>query len=95
MDILIINAGHGLQGPCLDAPLDAAMAMVRLDIASQTAMTRLFGQDLAGGVDPFGVPSPIECQSQERSPIQGARNRRRRTPACLYLPDTRHFWNRE
>lgn len=46
VDILINNAGHGLQGPFLDTPLDAAMAMVQLDIASLTAMTRLFGQDM-------------------------------------------------
>ena len=46
VDILINNAGHGLQGAFLDTPLDAAMAMVQLDIASLTAMTRLFGQDM-------------------------------------------------
>ncbi|WOA54435.1 SDR family NAD(P)-dependent oxidoreductase [Dickeya solani] len=46
VDILINNAGHGLQGPFLDTQLDAAMAMVQLDIASLTAMTHLFGQDM-------------------------------------------------
>jgi short-subunit dehydrogenase len=46
VEILINNAGHGLQGPFLDAPLDAALDMVQLDIASLTAMTRLFGDDM-------------------------------------------------
>lgn len=46
VEVLINNAGHGLQGPFLDSPLDAALAMIQLDIASLTAMTRLFGQDM-------------------------------------------------
>ena len=46
IEILINNAGHGLQGPFLDSPLDSALAMVQLDIASLTAVTHVFAQDM-------------------------------------------------
>ena len=46
IDILINNAGHGLQGPFLRAQLDAALAMVQLDVASLTAVTHVFAQDM-------------------------------------------------
>jgi short-subunit dehydrogenase len=46
IDILINNAGHGLQGPFLNEPLDRTLAMLNLDVVSLTAMTRLFAEDM-------------------------------------------------
>jgi len=46
VDVLINNAGHGLQGPFLDHAIDQSLAMIDLDIASLTTMTRLFAQDM-------------------------------------------------
>ena len=46
IDILINNAGHGLQGSFVDSPLEATLAMLQLDVASLTAVTHLFAQDM-------------------------------------------------
>jgi uncharacterized protein len=40
IDLMINSAGQKLRGPFLDGPLDAALAMVQLDIAGLAALTR-------------------------------------------------------
>src|SRR5438034_2618802 len=46
IDILINNAGHGLQGTFVNGTLDAALAMLQLDVVSLTAVTHVFAQDM-------------------------------------------------
>ena len=46
VDILINNAGHGLQGTFVDGTLDAALAMLQVDVVSLTALTHVFAQDM-------------------------------------------------
>jgi uncharacterized protein len=46
IEILINNAGHGVQGPFIDSKFEAALAMVQLDVASLTAVTHIFAQDM-------------------------------------------------
>jgi short-subunit dehydrogenase len=46
IDILINNAGHGLQGSFADARLEATLGMVQLDVASLTAITHVFAQGM-------------------------------------------------
>lgn len=46
IDILINNAGHGLQGTFVDGTLDGALAMLQLDVVSLTAATHVFVQDM-------------------------------------------------
>ena len=46
IDILINNAGHGQQVTFVDGTLDAALAMLQLDVVSLTAVTHVFAQDM-------------------------------------------------
>jgi uncharacterized protein len=46
IDILVNNAGHGLQGTFVDGTLDAALAMLQLDVVGLTAITHVFAQDM-------------------------------------------------
>jgi short-subunit dehydrogenase len=48
VDVLINNAGHGLQGPFVDSKLEAARAMLQLDVVSLTAVTHVFARDMRG-----------------------------------------------
>ncbi|WBG89999.1 SDR family oxidoreductase [Pantoea piersonii] len=46
VETLINNAGYGLQGRFLDHSLNESLDMINLDIASLTAITRLFAEDM-------------------------------------------------
>ncbi|WP_105635270.1 SDR family NAD(P)-dependent oxidoreductase [Cronobacter dublinensis] len=46
VETLINNAGYGLQGRFLDQALAKSLDMINLDIASLTAVTRLFAEDM-------------------------------------------------
>jgi short-subunit dehydrogenase len=40
IDIMVNDVGHELRGPFLDGPLDTALTMVRLDVASLIAVAQ-------------------------------------------------------
>lgn len=46
VDTLINNAGYGLQGSFLEQSLAESLDMITLDIASLTAVTRIFAEDM-------------------------------------------------
>jgi uncharacterized protein len=41
VDVLVNNAGMGLQGPVAELPLDRQLSMIQLNVTSLTALTRL------------------------------------------------------
>jgi uncharacterized protein len=62
IDIMVNDVGHELQGPFVDGPLDTALAMVQLDIASLTAVTRFLRKTEAyAGVKFLLVASLLAC----------------------------------
>jgi uncharacterized protein len=74
IDILINNAGHGLQGTFVDGTLDAALAMLQLDVVSLTAVTHLFAQDMRtrGGGKILLVASLLAYQGVEKFAVYAA-----------------------
>ncbi|MCA0939620.1 SDR family oxidoreductase [Salipiger pacificus] len=47
VSILVNNAGFGLHGAFVSHPVDATDEMLRVNVQSLTALTRLFGSDMA------------------------------------------------
>src|SRR6478672_4451033 len=74
IDILINNAGHGLQGTFVDGTLDAALAMLQLDVVSLTAVTHVFAQDMRtrGRGEILLVASMLAYQGVEKFAVYAA-----------------------
>jgi hypothetical protein len=74
IDTLINNAGHGLQGTFVDGTLDAALAMLQLDVVSLTAVTHLFAQDMRtrGRGEILLVASMLAYQGIEKFAVYAA-----------------------
>jgi hypothetical protein len=74
IDILINNAGHGLQGPFAEQKLDTTLAMLQLDVVSLTAVTHIFAQDMRtrGGGEILLVASLLAYQGVENFAVYSA-----------------------
>jgi uncharacterized protein len=74
IDTLINNAGHGLQGTFVDSTLDAALAMLQLDVVSVTAVTHVFAQDMRtrGRGEILLVASMLAYQGIEKFAVYAA-----------------------
>src|SRR6059036_2922654 len=47
IDVLLNNAGYGLQGDFLETPIERTMNMIQLNITTLTELTYLFGRGMA------------------------------------------------
>ncbi|MBI1651367.1 SDR family NAD(P)-dependent oxidoreductase [Hyphomicrobium sulfonivorans] len=47
IDILINNAGYGLQGDFLETPIERTVDMIQLNVTALTELSYLFGRDMA------------------------------------------------
>src|SRR5438876_5176694 len=47
IDVLLNNAGYGLQGDFLETPIERTLNMIQLNMTTLTELTYLFGHDMA------------------------------------------------
>ena len=47
IDVLVNNAGYGLQGDFLETPIECTVDMIQLNITALTELSFLFGRDMA------------------------------------------------
>jgi short-subunit dehydrogenase len=47
VDILLNNAGYGLQGDLMETPIERTANMIQLNVTTLTELTYLFGRDMA------------------------------------------------
>jgi short-subunit dehydrogenase len=96
IDILINNAGHGVQGPFVDSKLDASLAMLQLDGMSNTGFATAAQQKITPALKLLMMqPAPVvragirALQARRISVVPGFANRAavmfmRTTPRWLH-----------
>lgn len=85
VETLINNAGYGLQGRFPDHSLTDSLNIINLDIASLTAVTRLFADDMkkAGKGRILMVASLLSYQGVKNFAVSVFRNMRLRTDVMI------------